>query len=96
MKLSELKLIKQWHSYVGPTDERLEKESCKIYRTGFLLLTSGMLLYFIYGLTADQVAWVHNISNDPFKLPDHYFPSFNLAFYCLCYLRIHPNTKRFY
>lgn len=41
MKLSELKLIKQWHSYVGPTDERLEKESCKIYRTGFLLLTSG-------------------------------------------------------
>lgn len=65
MKLSELKLIKQWHSYVGPTDERLEKESCKIYRTGFLLLTSGMLLYFIYGLTADQVAWIHNISNDP-------------------------------
>lgn len=59
MKTENLTIVKKWRLYAGPKDERLEAEACRIYRTGFLLLSFGMLVFFLYDMMAQQVAWVH-------------------------------------
>lgn len=61
MKLHETKIARQWRTYAGPKDERLEAESCKIYRVGFWLLSAGVTLSFVYQATAAQVAWMHGV-----------------------------------
>lgn len=59
MKWTDLTLVRKWQEYVGPKDERLEAEELRMYKTGFLLLSSGMLVLFIYQIMAQQVAWIH-------------------------------------
>lgn len=68
MSMSDMKLVRQWRAYVGPRDERLEAENCRIYRIGFLLLSFGMLLFFLYNVMASQVAWVHSDSSAHIEL----------------------------
>lgn len=46
MKFEDLKLVQKWREYAGPKDERLEAESAKIYKIGFVLLSFGMLMVF--------------------------------------------------
>ena len=41
MKFEDLKLVQKWREYAGPKDERLEAESAKIYKIGFVLLSFG-------------------------------------------------------
>ena len=62
MSISDMKIVRQWRAYAGPKDERLEAENCRIYRIGFLMLSLGVMLFLLYGVTASQVAWVHSDS----------------------------------
>ena len=61
MQWDNFTLVRKWHEYVGPKDERLEAEEAKVYKTGFMLLSIGtlVLLIYIYQLMAQQVAWIH-------------------------------------
>lgn len=59
MQWDNLTLVRKWHEYVGPKDERLEAEEAKVYKTGFMLLSTGTLVLLIYQLMAQQVAWIH-------------------------------------
>ncbi len=72
-------IVRKWREYAGAPDERLEAESCKIYRVGFVLLSFGMLFYFVYGLMAAQVAWVHGSSADMSIMFDPLFLWFMLV-----------------
>ncbi len=63
MKFENLTIVKKWRLYAGPKDERLEAETCRIYRAGFMLLAFGMLAFFLYDMMAQQVAWVHDASS---------------------------------
>lgn len=36
MQWDNLTLVRKWHEYVGPKDERLEAEKAKVYKTGFM------------------------------------------------------------
>lgn len=56
MQWDNLTLVRKWHEYVGPKDERLEAEEAKVYKTGFMLLSTGTLVLLIYQLMAQQVA----------------------------------------
>lgn len=60
MKITDCTLVKKWRLYVGPKDERLEAEESRIYRIGFMLLSFGMLVFFLYDMMAGQVTWVHD------------------------------------
>ena len=71
--LENTKIMRKWREYAGVPDERLEAENCKIYRVGFMLLSFGMLLYFVYGLMAQQVAWVHGDAVDATVMFDPLF-----------------------
>ena len=64
MKFEDLKLVQKWREYAGPKDERLEAESAKVYKIGFVLLSFGMLMIFFYQFIARQVAWVHSDASE--------------------------------
>lgn len=68
MKIQNMKIVQKWREYAGPKDERLEAESAKIYKLGFMLLSFGMLALLVYQIMAQQVAWVHNGGNGAFHL----------------------------
>ena len=55
MKYEDLKIVQKWREYAGPKDERLEAESAKIYKIGFVLLSFGMLMIFFYQLYLDRL-----------------------------------------
>lgn len=78
MKFEELKLVQKWREYAGPKDERLEAESAKIYKIGFVLLSFGMLMIFFYQFIARQVAWVHS---DASEMPHGFATPFEAAMY---------------
>ncbi|MEG0374130.1 MAG: hypothetical protein RR547_06100 [Raoultibacter sp.] len=48
--------------YRGQRDERIVAEMNKIYRVGFLGLSFGLLLFFVYELMRSQVALVNGLS----------------------------------
>lgn len=68
MKMQNMKIVQKWREYAGPKDERLEAESAKIYKLGFMLLSFGMLALLVYQIMAQQVAWVHDGDNGAFHL----------------------------
>ena len=68
MKMQNMRIVQKWREYAGPKDERLEAESAKIYKLGFMLLSFGMLALLVYQMMAQQVAWVHNGGNGAFHL----------------------------
>ena len=68
MKMQNMRIVQKWREYAGPKDERLEAESAKIYKLGFMLLSFGMLALLVYQIIAQQVAWVHNGGNGAFHL----------------------------
>ena len=78
MKFEDLKLVQKWREYAGPKDERLEAESAKIYKIGFVLLSFGMLMIFFYQFIARQVAWVHS---DASEMPHGFATPFEAAMY---------------
>lgn len=51
-----MKLIDQWKTYVGPTDERIEAEANRIYKRGFVMLILGFLVIMYYDTMVRQVA----------------------------------------
>ena len=68
MKMQNMRIVQKWREYAGPKDERLEAESAKIYKLGFMLLSFGMLALLVYQMMAQQVAWVHNGGSGAFHL----------------------------
>lgn len=70
--------MQKWREYAGPKDERLEAESAKIYKIGFVLLSFGMLMIFFYQFIARQVAWVHS---DASEMPHGFATPFEAAMY---------------
>lgn len=56
-----MKLIEQWRAYVGPVDERVEAESNRIYKVGFIMLTFGLLVALGYDTMVRQIVWMHEI-----------------------------------
>ena len=78
MKFEDLKLVQKWREYAGPKDERLEAESAKVYKIGFVLLSFGMLMIFFYQFIARQVAWVHS---DASEMPHGFATPFEAAMY---------------
>lgn len=78
MKFEDLKLVQKWREYAGPKDERLEAESAKVYKIGFVLLSFGMLMIFFYQFIARQVAWVHS---DASEMPHGFAAPFEAAMY---------------
>lgn len=78
MKFEDLKIVQKWREYAGPKDERLEAESAKIYKIGFVLLSFGMLMIFFYQFIARQVAWVHS---DASEMPHGFATPFEVAMY---------------
>lgn len=40
-----MKLIQHWEAYRGPKDERVEAETNRIYKVGFIMLSIGLVLY---------------------------------------------------
>ena len=51
-----MNLIKKWNEYLGPKDERLEAESNRIMKTGYIILIVVCILCIYYGLMTAQVA----------------------------------------
>ena len=68
MKQQHLGIVRKWREYAGQKDERLEAENAKIYKFGFMLLSFGMLTLLIYQIMAQQIAWVHNDTDEAFHL----------------------------
>lgn len=56
-----MKLIEQWRAYVGPVDERVEAESNRIYKIGFIMLAFGLLVALGYDTMVRQIAWMREI-----------------------------------
>ena len=75
MKFEDLKLVQKWREYAGPKDERLEAESAKIYKIGFVLLSFGMLMIFFYQFIARLIGqnvcpcWGHRRRSMPLFQP---------------------------
>lgn len=51
-----MSLRKKWEAAMGPVDERLESESNRAYKVGYIVLVIGSLLCCYYGLMLNQVA----------------------------------------
>ncbi len=57
-----MKLLEQWRHYMGPADERIERETNRIYKYGFYLLAIGSLATLYYAGALEQVAYVNNLT----------------------------------
>lgn len=68
MQWNNFTLVRKWHEYVGPKDERLEAEEAKVHKIGFLLLSFGMVVLFVYQMMAQQVAWIHEGGESSYHL----------------------------
>ena len=51
-----MNLIKRWNAFMGPKDERLESESNRCMRVGYILLLAGAGIAAWYGIMVNQVA----------------------------------------
>ncbi|RDC19318.1 hypothetical protein C1858_11900 [Eggerthella lenta] len=38
-------IFQHWEAYRGPKDERVEAETNRIYKVGFIMLSIGLVLY---------------------------------------------------
>lgn len=57
-----MKLLEQWRHYMSPADERVERETNRIYKYGFYLLVIGALATLYYAEALKQVAYVNNLT----------------------------------
>lgn len=51
-----MNLIKKWNEYMGPKDERLEKESNRYMRMSYYILLAGTVLCAYYAIMLEQVS----------------------------------------
>lgn len=51
-----MNLIKRWNDFMGPKDERLEAESNRYMRIGYIILLAGAGLATYYAIMVNQVA----------------------------------------
>lgn len=56
-----MKLVQRWKAYAGPIDERVEAESNRVYKIGFVMLSIGMLVYMYYDWTLKQAAFMRDV-----------------------------------
>lgn len=56
-----MKLIQQWKAYVGPKDERVEAESNRVYKLGFIMLSFGVLVYMYYDWSLKQAVYMRDV-----------------------------------
>lgn len=56
-----MKLIQQWKAYVGPKDERVEAESNRIYKVGFIMLSFGLVAYLYCGSALKQAMFMRDM-----------------------------------
>lgn len=55
-KGDQMNLIKKWNEYMGPKDERLEKESNRYMRISYYILLVGTVLCAYYAIMLEQVS----------------------------------------
>ena len=56
-----MKLIQHWEAYRGPKDERVEAETNRIYKVGFIMLSIGLVLYMYYGSALKQATYMRDV-----------------------------------
>lgn len=56
-----VKVAQRWKTYVGPQDERVEAESNRIYKVGFVMLSFGVLVYMYYDWSLKQAMYMRDV-----------------------------------
>ena len=56
-----MKLAQRWKVCAGPTDERVEAESNRVYKIGFVMLSFGVLVYMYYDWTLKQAMFMRDV-----------------------------------
>ena len=56
-----MKLIQHWEAYRGPKDERVETETNRIYKVGFVMLSFGLLVYMYYDWALKQAVYTRDV-----------------------------------
>lgn len=56
-----MKLAQRWKAYAGPTDERVEAESNRVYKVGFVMLSFGVLVYMYYDWALKQAMFMRDV-----------------------------------
>ena len=49
-----MKIIERWREHRGSVDERVEAESNRVYKLGFVMLSFGVLVYLYYDWSLKQ------------------------------------------
>lgn len=56
-----VKLAQQWKAYAGQKDERVEAESNRVYKLGFIMLSFGVLVYLYYDWSLKQAVLMRDV-----------------------------------
>lgn len=62
-------IVKKYHDHLGPRDERLEKDSNRIYKYGFVALAIFCLAVMYYQGSIDSVSTAHGIASSNVAQP---------------------------
>lgn len=91
-------LMKRWKAYHGSTDERIELEMNRIYKSGFLMLMFGYLVYLYYSLALKQAQMMIDITATGSGSMTLDFPELLLFAWFLCtllYCTVRTSRKGF-
>lgn len=56
-----VKLAQRWKAYAGQKDERVEAESNRVYKLGFIMLSFGVLVYLYYDWSLKQTVLMRDV-----------------------------------
>lgn len=56
-----MKFAQQWRACASPKDERVEAESNRVYKLGFVMLSFGVLVYLYYDWSLKQAMWMRDV-----------------------------------
>lgn len=56
-----MKFDQQWRACAGPKDERVEAESNRVYKLGFVMLSFGVLVYLYYDWSFKQAMCMRDV-----------------------------------
>lgn len=56
-----MKFAQQWRACAGPKDERVETESNRVYKLGFVMLSFGVLVYLYYDWSLKQAMCMRDV-----------------------------------
>ena len=56
-----MKIIERWREHRGSVDERVEAESNRVYKLGFVMLSFGVLVYLYYDWSLKQAMCMRDV-----------------------------------